>query len=208
MARLLARLATFALLAAPAVVLAQGLTYRCAGKDGKKYYGSTIPKQCLGQPIEQLNAQGLVVKRIDAEGDEKERAAKAAELERKRELDSVTREESRRNRALLATYTSINDIDQARGRALAENQKTSIEVQARIEGIKKERTRLTKELEFYSGKNKPPAKLLEEIQNTEIDIKAQEDLLSAKKREVSTINAKYDDDKRRYLELTKGAAKK
>jgi hypothetical protein len=195
-----------ALLAAPVVVLAQaGLTYRCTGKDGKKYYGSTIPKQCMGQPIEQLNKQGLVVKRMDAVGDEKERAAKAAELERKREADVQTREESRRNRALLATYTSVKDIDQARARALAENQKTSVEVQARIEGIKKERGRLTKELEFYSGKNKPPAKLLEEIQNTEIDVKAQEELLTAKKREVATINAKYDDDKKRYLELTKPA---
>jgi hypothetical protein len=208
MAKLLAQLATFALLAAPTLVLAQGLTYRCAGKDGKKYYGSTIPKQCLGQPIEQLNAQGLVVKRIDAEGDEKDRAAKAAEQEKKRETDAASREESRRNRALLATYTSVSDIDQARNRALAENQKTSIEVQARIEGIKKERSRLTKELEFYAGKNKPPAKLLEEIQNTEIDVKAQEDLLTAKKREVTTINAKYDDDKKRYLELTKSSTKK
>jgi hypothetical protein len=208
MAKFLAQLATFALLAAPSLVLAQGLTYRCAGKDGKKYYGSTIPKQCLGQPIEQLNAQGLVVKRMDAEGDEKDRAAKAAELEKKRETDAASREESRRNRALLATYTSIADIDQARSRALAENQKTAIEVQARIEGIKKERTRLSKELEFYAGKNKPPAKLLEEIQNTEIDVKAQEDLLAAKKREVTTINAKYDDDKKRYLELTKPSAKK
>ena len=206
MARLLSKLAVLALLAAPVVVLAQaGLTYRCTGKDGKKYYGSTIPKQCMGQPIEQLNKQGLVVKRMDAVGDEKERAAKAAELEKKREADVQTREESRRNRALLATYTSVKDIDQARARALAENQKTSIEVQARIEGIKKERGRLTKELEFYSGKNKPPAKLLEEIQNTEIDVKAQEELLTAKKREVATINAKYDDDKKRYLELTKPA---
>jgi multidrug efflux pump subunit AcrA (membrane-fusion protein) len=206
MARLLTKLAVLALLAAPVVVLAQaGLTYRCTGKDGKKYYGSTIPKQCMGQPIEQLNKQGLVVKRMDAVGDEKERAAKAAELEKKREADVQTREESRRNRALLATYTSVKDIDQARARALAENQKTSVEVQARIEGIKKERGRLTKELEFYSGKNKPPAKLLEEIQNTEIDVKAQEELLTAKKREVATINAKYDDDKKRYLELTKPA---
>ena len=206
MARLLAKLAMLALLAVPVVALAQAaLTYRCTGKDGKRYYGSTIPKQCVGQPIEQLNKQGLVVKRIDAEGDEKERAAKAAELEKKRETDTLTREESRRNRALLATYTSVKDIDQARSRALAENQKTSIEVQARIEGIKKERGRLTKELEFYSGKNKPPAKLLEEIQNTDIDVKAQEDLLTAKKREVATINAKYDDDKKRYLELTKPA---
>jgi len=208
MATLFSRLALLALLGAPLAAAAQGQTYRCTGTDGKKYYGSTIPKQCYGRPLELLNAQGMVVKRIDAEGDEKERAAKEAELVRKREQESVSKEESRRNRALLATYTSVGDIDEARRRALAENQKTAQEVQARIEGMRKDQARLTKELEFYTGKNKPPAKLTEEIGNIEIDVKAQESLLEAKRREVSTINAKYDDDKKRYIDLTRGAAKK
>ena len=30
-------------------------TYRCTGKDGKKYYGQTLPQACLGRPIELLN---------------------------------------------------------------------------------------------------------------------------------------------------------
>ena len=210
MARHLAGLAIFALLVAPLAALAQPqtVTYRCTAKDGKKYYGSTIPRQCMGQPIEQLNARGMVVKRMDAEGDEKARADKEAELARKRELDTAAKEESRRNRALLATYTSAKDIEEARRRSLAENQKTTLEVQLRIEGIKKDQVRLTKELEFYQGKNKPPAKLLEELKNAEIDIKAQEDLLGAKKREITTINAKYDDDRKRYLELTRTSGKK
>ena len=210
MARHLAGLAIFALLVAPLAALAQpqAVTYRCTAKDGKKYYGSTIPRQCMGQPIEQLNARGMVVKRMDAEGDEKARAEKEVELARKRELDTAAKEESRRNRALLATYTSEKDIEEARRRSLAENQKTTLEVQLRIEGIKKDRVRLTKELEFYQGKNKPPAKLLEELKNAEIDIKAQEDLLGAKRREITTINAKYDDDRKRYLELTRVSGKK
>jgi hypothetical protein len=207
MARLLAGLAMFALLAAPLAALAQaqGVTYRCTGKDGKKYYGSTIPRQCMGQLIEQLNARGMVVKRIDVEGDERDRAAKEEDLAKKKEIATATKEESRRNRALLATYTSERDIDEARRRALAENQKTTLEVQLRIEGIKKDQVRLSKEMEFYQGKNKPPAKMLEEIANAGIDVKAQEDLLAAKKREITTINAKYDDDKRRYADLTRAS---
>src|SRR5438552_3029872 len=57
------------------------LTYRCVGKDGKKYYGSTVPTPCLGLPIEQLNTSGMVVKRINPEGDEKERAAKEKDID-------------------------------------------------------------------------------------------------------------------------------
>lgn len=205
MARQLAILAAAALLAAPLAGYAQSksaTTYRCAGKDGKKYYGSTIPPQCLGEPIEQLNARGLVIKRIDPEGDEKQRAAKAAAEKQKREEDTAAKEQARRNRALLATYTSVKDVDDARARALADNQKAAREIEAKIEAIRKRRAGYDKELEFYKGKTKPPAKLNEDISNAELELKAQEGLLVAKKKEVETINAKYDQDKRRYLELT------
>ena len=85
---------------------------------------------------------------------------------------------------------------------LVENQRAVSEVQARIAGLKKEQARLTKELDFYTGKNKPPAKLNEEIKNAEIDIRAQEGLLEAKRKEVETINHRYDEDRQRYRELT------
>ncbi|MGQ0656296.1 MAG: hypothetical protein ACT4P4_29245 [Betaproteobacteria bacterium] len=197
-------MAVFALAAFPLAAEAQGVTYRCATKDGKKYYGSTIPRQCAGQPVEQLNTQGLVVRRFTAEGEDKDKADKAAELARRKEADSAQKEESRRNHALLATYTSEKDVDEARRRALEDNQKAINEIQARIDSIRKDQTRLTKELEFYTGKNKPPAKLVEEIDSVKLQLKAQEGLLVAKRKEVDTINARYDDDKRRYAELTRG----
>jgi len=189
-------------LAAHAQSTPSQLTYRCVGKDGKKYYGSTVPMPCLGQPIEQLNTSGMVVKRIDPDGDEKERAVKEAEAKKKREDDAVRREAVRRNSALLATYTSAQDIDDARSRALADNQKAVKDVELRIDAIKKRQASYDKELEFYKGDNKPPARLQDDIRDAEIDLKAQENLLAAKKKDADTINAKYDQDKQRYLELT------
>jgi hypothetical protein len=178
-------------------------TFRCVGSDGKKYYGSTIPQPCLGRPVEHLNTQGLVVKRIDPQASEKEREAKAAEAAKKREQDAAAREVSRRNRALLETYTSEKDIEDARARALADNQRAVEDVEARMADLKKRQADYDKELDFYKGKNKPPAKLNEDIRNAEIDLKAQEDLLAAKRKDVETINNKYNDDKKRYVELTR-----
>ena len=195
-----------AALALPLAAQAQ-TTYRCTGKDGKKYYGSTIPPQCYGRPVEQINAQGMVVKRIDPEGDAKERAEREANLAKKKEEDVASREETRRNRALLATYTSASDIEDARRRALSDNEKAVRDVESKIEALKKTRAKYDKELEFYadkkSGKAAPPAKLAADIKNSEIDLKAQEDLLAAKRREVNVINAKYDEDKKRFAELMK-----
>ena len=107
-------------------------SYRCVGKDGKKYYGSAVPPACLGQPVEQLNSQGMVVKRFDAAASAAEREKKAAEEEERKKREAISKEEGRRNRALLATYTSEKDIDQARARALTENEGAVKEIEARI----------------------------------------------------------------------------
>ena len=200
----------FALLALSLILLpfaADAQSYRCVGKDGKKYYGSAVPPQCLGQPVEQLNAQGLVVKRFDAAASAAERERKLIEEEEQKKREAISKEEGRRNRALLATYTSDKDIEQARARALTDNEAAVKDIERRVAGLKTRLQGLKKELDFFAGKNQPPAKLTNDIRNTEFDIKTQEELMATKKREVDQINARYNDDKKRYNELTKGGAK-
>lgn len=212
-------------LAAWAQAKSQAHTFRCTGKDGKKYYGSTIPTPCLGEPIEALSSQGTVLYRIDAEADERARKAKEADAARKREEDAASKEEARRNRALLATYTSEKDIEDARTRALADNAKSVKEVETRMEAIRKRQGGYAKEMEFYSdgaakpsdkgGKAKPapaaaksgakpPPKLVEDMRMAEVDLKLQEEALEQRKKQVEIINAKYNEDKKRFLALTKG----
>lgn len=187
---------------------ADAQSYRCVGKDGKKYYGQALPPQCIGQPAELLNPQGMVVRRLDPQASAAERAAKEAEAEERKKRELVNKEEGRRNRALLATYTSEKDIEEARARALKDNEAAVKDIERRIGLMKKQKQDASKELEFYTGKNKPPATLEQRIKNLEFDIQTQENLLGAKKKEVDTINARYNDDKRRYAELTKGPATK
>jgi hypothetical protein len=205
----LAALASAALMLAPLAAHAQSrsgeqYTYRCTGSDGKKYYGQTVPQACLGRPLELINHSGLVVKRIDPEGDEKARIAREAEAEKKRELAAAQQETQRRNRALLATYTSEKDIEEARARELREHQKQVQEIQNRVGEIKKRQARFQQELAVYkeAGKGNPPPRLQEEITNAQIDLKAQENLLEAKKKDAVHINARYDEDRKRYAEAT------
>jgi len=179
-------------------------TYRCTGKDGRKHYGQTMPQACLGLPLELINKQGLVVKRIDHEAEEKARLAKEEDAEKKREIDAAQKDAMRRNQALLATYTSEKDIEESRTRALREHRDQVLEVEKRIDEIKKRQARFEKDLALYqeAGKGSPPGRLKEEITNAEIDLKAQQGLLEAKKKEAASINARYDDDRKRYAEAT------
>ena len=194
-----AAIAALALIAIPLGAAAQ--SFRCVGKDGKKYYGQTIPNQCIGQPVEQLDKQGIVVRRIENQSAE-ERAAKKAEERKKIEQAAADKEQARRNRALLATYSSEKDIDEARSRALAENQVAMKEVSRRIEQIKQRQAQLAGELEFYKGKNQPPLKLQNDVKSAQVDLESQQNLLEVKKKEVDSINARYDEDKKRYATLS------
>ncbi len=183
---------------------AEAQSYRCTGKDGKKYYGATIPTQCIGLTVEQLSAQGVVVRRIEGQMSPEERARRDAEAKAAAEKEAQGKEDSRRNRALLATYQTEKDIEDARKRALEDNDKGVAEIQANLAQLKKREDVLAKEMEFYKGKNKPPAKLDEDIKNNQNSMKQQEDMIAQKKKDVATINARFDDDKRRFVELQKG----
>lgn len=186
----------------------ESVSYRCVGKDRKTYYGQTPPPQCAGQPIELLNSQGVVVQRIDPQADAAKKALREAEEAKKRQEDAAQKERLRRDKALLASYTNEADIEASRKRALLDNEKAIQEIDARIANVRKHQTELAKEMEFYQGKNKPPAKLAQDAKNAEADLKAQEGLRELKKRDVDAINARYDEDKRRYIELTRGSTKK
>jgi len=196
-----------ALIALPSMAQAQ-VTYRCTDTAGKKYYGSTIPMQCVGHPVEQLNSQGMVVRRIDPVGDEKARAEKEAAASKAKEVEAASKEDLRRGRALLATYTSERDIEEARKRALEDNESAVREVQGKIDALLKKKAGYERDIALYKDpankKGEVPVRLSSDLRNSEIDLKAQEDLMAAKRKEVVVINSKYDEDKKRYLELTKG----
>lgn len=208
-APLLAALLAAPLLAPPpAHAQAQaGQTYRCTGKDGKKYYGQSIPQPCIGQPMELLNKQGMVVKRFDPQATAADRAQKEAEEAERKKREVISKEEGRRNRALLATYTSEKDIEDARGRALRDNEFAIKDIDKRIALLKQKLADTEKEIAQAKQKSQPVGMQERSVTNLNFDIKTAEDLRAAKAREATAINTRYDDDVKRYRELTKGATK-
>ena len=165
----------------PATVQAQ-TTYRCTGNDGKKYYGQSVPPQCAGVVVEQLSASGTVVKRIDPKANADERAKKEADEAERKKQAAHDKEQSRRDQALLATYGSEKDVEDMRRRALEDNQRLAGQIETRIAGLKERASK---------GDGAAGSEL-----------KMQESLLETKKKEAQAINAKYDDDRKRYLQLT------
>ncbi len=190
-------------LLAAAPVAAQQRMYKCVDARGKVYYTQVPPPECLGRDTQELDKSGTLIRRSQTPTALTPAQEKAREAERKKKLEDEERakEERRKNTALLNTYSSEKDIDDARQRALKEAQAAIAETERRIADAQKRKKELESEKEFYV-KKPMPVKLKQDIANNEIEIKNQTELLDAKKKEISVINAKYDRDKRRYLELT------
>ena len=119
----------------------------------------------------------------------------------------AAKEQNRKNQALLNTFSSEKDIEDSRQRALKQAEQATKDIDKRIAEAQKRAKDLAAEKEYYT-KKPMPKKLQDDIKNNEIDIKGQQDALAAKKKELGEINAKYDEDKRRYVELTTGAKPK
>ena len=185
--------------------LGQTRMYKCVDEKGKVYYTQVPPKECLGRETQELSRQGQVTKRTETALTPEMQAAREEERKKQAEKEAAEREEKRRNQALLSTYSSEKDIEDARARAIKENDAAIQEIQKLIASAEKRKKELGAEKEFYLKKPMPP-KLQEDIKNNEVEIKNQLGAMEAKKKQVAAINAKYDEDRRRYIELTKGAS--
>lgn len=108
-----------ALLAAPA----WATTYRWVDEHGKVHYGDSIPPQYVGQGRTEMNAQGRVIRRTErAPGSAKARQRQAQESERAEAEEHEARERQRHDNALLATFSNTRELEQAKARALDQEQ--------------------------------------------------------------------------------------
>jgi len=194
------RILMLAILLALTLNPALAKTYKCLDKQGNTYYTDRPPRECLGKEMEELSNRGVVVKKYEGLLTPEEQAKREAQEKRKKEEQEREREERRKNQALLNTYSSARDIEDSRQRALKQVEQATKAIEQRIAAAEKRTKKLDAEKEFYV-KKPLPRKLKDDIRDNEVDIKVQREALAAKQKERDEINAKYDEDKRRYLEL-------
>ena len=168
-----------AVLASPAA-FAQKM-YKCIDAGGKTFYTQTPPKECLGRTVNELDKRGNVTKQGESLTPEQQ-AAREAELKKKHDEEIAAKDQRRKDAALLDTYASEKDIDDARARALRAPEQVIKQIEQRI---------------AEAGKSKM----------AESELKNQQALLDAKKKEYSAISARYDDEKKRFGELTRAGRK-
>jgi hypothetical protein len=76
----------------------------------------------------------------------------------------------------------------------------------KIDEAKQRRKKFEDEAEFYKKRTLPP-EVDKGLKDADYEIQAQENLIASKQKEFDIIKTKYDDDKRRYLEVKRNRSR-
>ncbi len=194
--------ATWSLVAVDAV--AQSRIYTCKDASGKTITSDRPLPECQGREGRVLSGQGTTVKRIEAPLTPEQIAAREAAEQKKHAEEERRREQLRKDKALLNTYASLDDIESKRQRALSQVEREAREAERRISLLERQASENRSEADFYK-KKAIPSDLKRRLDENEAALKAEKNLFGQKKDEVAQVNIKFDEDKKRYLDLI-GAA--
>jgi len=187
-----------AILAYGQPVAAQSM-YRYVDANGKVHYTDRPPAENAGRPADKLSRQGIVTQHIPAAVTPEERAVAEQAKKKKAEDEAIAKIEQRRIQAILSAYSSERELENARSGALNPVLEAIQQAENAIANLNKRLSDLKPEIEALGGKPMPGA-LRTRIKNIENESNAVEQLLEAKRAEERSINARFEEDRRRYAE--------
>jgi len=181
----------------------QRSSYTWVDDEGVRHYGDRIPARYADKPKNVVNEHGVVVGHIEGKKSEEQLEAdrKAAELEMQKEL------QKRADRALLATYQNVDEIEMHRDRRVelfqAQSRVTELylrNLDRRLQQLKKESMRYRP---YSSDPNAPMVeqKLVREIEDTESTISRHQQNLAKYQQEEQQIIRRFNGDIHRFENL-------
>lgn len=202
------RARNFALLAATALCVASGPlyapTFKWVDEKGEVHYGDKIPPEYAGKANTEIGKSGVTLRKNEGQLTPEQLKARQAEQRKQDEEKKKQLEVQRRNKALLTTYNNEKEIDTAREKALAQAEDTIRGIQQKIADTQQRQVALQKEISSYKGK-KVPADTLTAADDADKDLRSNQQLVVAKRKELDAIRARFDEEKRVYVELTRGS---
>ena len=184
-----------------AVAGSPGVTaYKWTDDQGVVHYGDSIPPQYAEKAHEALDRQGMAIGHSDAAKTAEELAQEA------RDHDEVAKQKQH-DSFLIATYTSVKDIESLRDVRLDQLKGQRVAADAYVENLKSRLVALqgrAKHFRPYStqaGAHRLPDDLAEDLVHTLNEMRTQSNALAAKNAEIDAVRAQFDSDIQRYREL-------
>ncbi|HEX4523509.1 MAG TPA: DUF4124 domain-containing protein [Casimicrobiaceae bacterium] len=177
-----------------------GGMYKWVDDQGVVHYTDRIPPESVSKGATVLDKQGRSVKTIDPAPTAEQRKAMEVEAERQREQAKVNAEQARRDRALTQSFTSEEEIDVARARAVSTMEAQLTTIGAYIADMTRRKQDLEKRKAGY-GTKPVPAAVDNELNSVNEELARQTALQAQKKEALVAVGKKYDADKKRWQEI-------
>lgn len=196
-------LAAAVLVALPLSAVAQ--LFVCTTRGGHTLTGDVPPPECGNVEIRELNRDGTIKRVIPPPLTPEQKKAREREERERHEREMRAQEQLRRDRALLETYASEEEIEASRDRTLAQRQILIERANEQLKEFKADRKRLDDETEFYV-KRQMPEKLKRALQANGSLQEQQLRAIADIRGDMQRINERYDAELQRFRELvTRGA---
>jgi chromosome segregation ATPase len=200
MRKIIGMIALVVCVAAPAWAAKQ--MYRWVDSQGKVHYGDTIPPEYAKQGSKEMTKSGRVVKETPPAQTPEQIKARAEAEARDKEAKDKAEERKRRDKALLASYTTVGELDLAEKRNLEAVDLQIKSNELRIKSVQGRLDGLTKQESFFASRKKPvPPDLADDIKQTETEIDHLRGNIADLNRDKDALRARYGADRKRYMEL-------
>ena len=187
-----------------AAIPAHARTYCCTDENHHRVCGDIVPAQCQSRAYNELNSQGVLSRQYEAPLTHEQRVQRDIELARKAAEEHRAAEAARRDRALIASYSSVADLDAKRNRALSGANAALRLAQERVEASIARKQKLEHDAERF--RNKAMSENLKgSIRDNESELAARQATLVERQKELVDTQTRYDEDRQRYLQLTNSA---
>jgi len=185
-------------------VLAERI-YKWVDETGEIQYGDRVPPQYATTERSVINDQGRTIKVYEAAKTPEEKAEAQALVKQQAEEKKLTEQQVLRDHTLLSTYSSEEDMLMARDNKVASVETLIQLTNSRLDSMQKRLNGLTNDAaEFERSGKKLPEGLVNQMKNLKEQIEHNEDYVKAKQKEKELIASKFDEDIKRYRELTSG----
>jgi chromosome segregation ATPase len=174
--------------------------YKWTDDQGIVHYSDQMPADAVNKGGVMMDKQGRQIKKIDATLTPAQAKLKEAEDERQRQIAKVQEDKMRRDVALTHSYTSEEEIEFARSRALQAIESQLKSAETYIADLMRRQQELKKEKIAY-GTNPVPRTLDNELSGLDEELVRQDKVLAQRRAEIGAINAKYESDKMRWREI-------
>jgi hypothetical protein len=172
---------------------------------GEIQYGDRVPPQYATTERSVINDQGRTVKVYEAPKSPEEKAEAQAFLKQQAEEKKVVEQQAVRDHSLLSTYSSEEDMLLARDSKVSSVETLIQLTNSRLDSMQKRLNELTSEAaEFERSGKKLPGGLVNQMKSIREQILQNEAFVKTKENEKEQIASKFDEDIKRYRELTSG----